>query len=260
MFEDTSPSNLDSLYLSNSLTAAISWDEQLPFTPDAPDRGNSLPNRLSAVAEELVARAVRPEIIAKLTHQPDLWNQLNELETLLAMISARDIVDLSDRFMIWCSIDFQNFFSKWRRQDAETFFDETFFGFAEHLCKLGVHTGTKEAGSTWTQHRPTHLEVTGLAVLSSAMEVCSIADEKFKDHIRNKRTTKSFYLGNKFFDMLNAYYMRDSRDEWFFYRLQECWQLFHYLHSRISDEKSLSRERVRLASVPKLKYNYPRAS
>ncbi len=65
MYEDTMPSSLDRVALSNSLERAIELDEQLEFHPNDPDKGDSLPRRIASVADELVTKLIKRPVVER---------------------------------------------------------------------------------------------------------------------------------------------------------------------------------------------------
>ena len=252
MYEDTMPSSLDSVYLSNSLAAAIELDEQLDFHPDDPDKGDSLTRRIARVGEELVRKSIRPGIIGRLIYDPSLWLSLDQRQTLLALVAAQDVIKETVGFLIELEIDFNNYFSKWKPSDRA-------FVAAGKLLKLGISVETEGAGDHWKQYRPRLLELKALAIFGALTDPrCWPSEINFEDDIENKRTFKSYYFSNWFFHLLDAHYQRDIRNEWYFFRYQECYQKYDYILKGMMDSKLMKAERERLGALkPMRDYVYP---
>ena len=257
MYEDTMPSSLDKVYLSNSLAAAIELDEQLDFHPDDPNKGDSLPRRIGSVADELVSKNIRPGIVGRLIYEPNLWESLGPRQTCLALLSVQDVFIETFIFIAGSSRnDFFEYFSLWAPENQKSMSP---LAFAGQLLKLRISVETEGAGKDWTQYRPTVEELKGMAIFGALMDPsCWPSELNLNDDILSKRTFKSYYFSNWFFHLLDAHYQRDIRNEWYFFRYQECYQKYDYILKGMMDSKLMKAERERLGALkPMRDYVYP---
>lgn len=257
MYEDTMPSSLDRVALSNSLERAIELDEQLEFHPNDPDKGDSLPRRIASVADELVTKGVRPGLVGKLMYEPSLWKSLSSRQMLIAQLAAEDVVHECIKFVMSSKQEFFHYFSKWAPVPS---LENSALDFAEKLLNLGVTVETEGAGENWSQYRPSVEELKAMAVLAAVMDpICWPSDQNFKKDISTKRTFKSYYFPNEFFHLLDAHYLRASESWWFFVWLHKCLQKYDYIFTEIRNSKLNEVEQERLVSLsPSIDYKHPK--
>jgi len=255
MYGDVMPWTLDGVVQGNMLMAAIKRDERLDFHPDDPDSGCDLRNRISKAAEYLRVIGIRPQIINKLKYKPSLWKSLDDRQMLISILAAQDVARECSKFVLLSHFDFLDFYSQWAPKENKKRLNIDYF--PRHLSKLGVSVETDGAGIGWIQYRPTVIDLIALAIFGSVKGSPYVSDEEFLEGILKKRDFKSYYFSNEFFHLLGAYLSRGVNNEWFFFRLQECWQILYFCRL-INNHELLETERERLASVSPLRtYTYP---
>jgi hypothetical protein len=105
--------------------------------------------------------------VGRLIFEPSLWELSDTRLTLIALLSAQDVLLEIARFIRKSSGDFFKYFSLWAPEDAKLMSP---FIFAGNLLKLGISVETEGAGKDWKQYSLTVNELKVMAIFGASMD------------------------------------------------------------------------------------------